>query len=525
MRTAFSSPRFSSVVLGALVLPLLPAVAVAGKPKVLVGKLSPVVDGLRYETPSQKGVTANGKFKYVAGEAVTFSHGGVIISSVAAAPVVSPFYIADEGIAINQLHFLQALDSNKKSRGVQLKPVPSSLTFTVDFSSRESVGQLLGSIKPGSVLPEGNPTEDVQQIEASRAAVLSVATPYRAGAYEYFDAQTYRLGDSPVIPAAVDGGTLTFAKAFKLKDGKEVVANSEAFSGNASLLLADGSEMAFAFNGTGGQFSYNNATYYYQIYRFWNSPATGRVISLEVWNSPNKSQSSYLAQAEFRDPEKPNLRPKAGWDVNFSAIPSPSWLYTAEYRYNRPAQFAWNPPFSRADTDGVVELDEDHLKWELMNNDEVTASGGGPIFEFERFVGQRLTLKLTATDDEGQETSKTVEYGKYLSFKEAAKLIGGKTWMEVDPNGGNVEYYYRLNADSTAFAEYEVSYEDGAVTSVDKIGIIPVKNTAALLKHVYSPSPSEFVYEGPDPEGAEETIFVKYEQRELPSVSRIAPKP
>lgn len=39
--------------------------------KILVGKLSPLIDGLYYETQTQKGYTAKGKFRYRAGESVT----------------------------------------------------------------------------------------------------------------------------------------------------------------------------------------------------------------------------------------------------------------------------------------------------------------------------------------------------------------------------------------------------------------------------------------------------------------------
>jgi hypothetical protein len=105
------------------------------------------ITGLHYVTPTRSGLTdANGTFKYLAGESVAFSVGGIRLGSAAGAPAISPFTLVgltpprtESGLrgeldrasrantgsfvrAINITRFLMALDMDHDlSNGIDLR--------------------------------------------------------------------------------------------------------------------------------------------------------------------------------------------------------------------------------------------------------------------------------------------------------------------------------------------------------------------------------------------------------------------
>ncbi len=85
------------------------------------------VEGITYQTATQSGTTnAQGEYQYAAGEAVTFSIGGVTLPSVAAKGVVTPFDMAgtkdvSNPKVLNIGLLLQSLDSDKDpSNGISI---------------------------------------------------------------------------------------------------------------------------------------------------------------------------------------------------------------------------------------------------------------------------------------------------------------------------------------------------------------------------------------------------------------------
>jgi hypothetical protein len=77
------------------------------------------VEGLEYNTPTQSGVTdANGTFRYMAGEKVTFSLGNMVLGDAMGKPVMTPIDMVvgatDEfnPMVTNMARFLQTLDAD-----------------------------------------------------------------------------------------------------------------------------------------------------------------------------------------------------------------------------------------------------------------------------------------------------------------------------------------------------------------------------------------------------------------------------
>lgn len=113
---------------------LAPASCEGGSTNTLTGRfLDSAVEGLEYETATQKGKTnANGEFKYLEGEIVTFKIYGVPIGAISGTPIVTPVSIAPitgaTDFSLNVLRFLQSVDSdNNLNNGIKLPgslPIP-----------------------------------------------------------------------------------------------------------------------------------------------------------------------------------------------------------------------------------------------------------------------------------------------------------------------------------------------------------------------------------------------------------------
>lgn len=108
---------------------------------VLTGQyLDAAVEGLGYDTATQAGTTdADGQFKYVQGETVSFRLYGQALSSSIGFSTLTP---GDTGVEetnldrlVNQLRFLQTVDvDNNPANGIRLPVVAGA--FSVDFSQR-----------------------------------------------------------------------------------------------------------------------------------------------------------------------------------------------------------------------------------------------------------------------------------------------------------------------------------------------------------------------------------------------------
>ena len=102
------------------------------------------VAGLAYTTATLSGITsANGVFRYAAGETVTFSIGGIIIGSAEGTSTITPMdlvpsatSVSDEQV-LNIARFLQTLDDNgDPNDGITISAAVSAaaINYSVDFS-------------------------------------------------------------------------------------------------------------------------------------------------------------------------------------------------------------------------------------------------------------------------------------------------------------------------------------------------------------------------------------------------------
>ncbi|WP_233505795.1 glycoside hydrolase family 16 protein [Rhodoferax lacus] len=103
--------------------------------------LDSTVQGLRYDTATQHGETdANGQFKYLAGESVTFSVGNLVLASTPGKSLITPLDIAgttnvaDQRVT-NMLVLLQSLDADgNTSNGIAIPAAASAAAPTgIDF--------------------------------------------------------------------------------------------------------------------------------------------------------------------------------------------------------------------------------------------------------------------------------------------------------------------------------------------------------------------------------------------------------
>ncbi|MEZ5651249.1 MAG: kelch repeat-containing protein [Burkholderiaceae bacterium] len=128
---------------------------------------SPVA-GIGYRTQTQSGVTdANGNYRYLPGETVTFFVGNVTLPPVPAKGTVTPFDLANSSdtnhqIALNIAAFLQSLDSDANpANGITIPEQAAGLaTGGIDFNvPASSFGQntnlrnLVRDANPGARLP------------------------------------------------------------------------------------------------------------------------------------------------------------------------------------------------------------------------------------------------------------------------------------------------------------------------------------------------------------------------------------
>ncbi|VAW64147.1 hypothetical protein MNBD_GAMMA09-1301 [hydrothermal vent metagenome] len=126
-----------------------------------------VVSGLHYQTDSASGDTnVAGEFKYLPGETITFSVGGIALGSAKAASVLSPLDLVPTAQDItdtevtNIVRLLMTLDSDgDETNGISIAPAvvvaAENLTVnfkSVNFSADAGVIALLNALPVGTML-------------------------------------------------------------------------------------------------------------------------------------------------------------------------------------------------------------------------------------------------------------------------------------------------------------------------------------------------------------------------------------
>lgn len=124
--------------------------------------LDAAVEGLRYQTDSQAGLTdGNGVFRYQSNERVSFYVGDILIGSAKGADILTPINLVEgannefDSQVTNILRFLQSLDDDGDlSNGISISAatVTSLKGQTLNFSTSESDFEQAYNVISGSVL-------------------------------------------------------------------------------------------------------------------------------------------------------------------------------------------------------------------------------------------------------------------------------------------------------------------------------------------------------------------------------------
>lgn len=123
--------------------------------------LDSAVSGLQYKTTTYSGITNSaGEYKYLPGETIIFSVGGVVLGSALAAPIITPISLvpnatgATDPIVTNIVRLLLTLDENgKPSDGIHITAesnsaaADQSVDFTqADFATDPGLTRLLAAL-------------------------------------------------------------------------------------------------------------------------------------------------------------------------------------------------------------------------------------------------------------------------------------------------------------------------------------------------------------------------------------------
>ncbi len=133
--------------------------------KVLIGRfIDSAVEGLRFQTPTQAGVTdANGIFKYLNGEVVSFYIGDILLGSSTGITRITPMNLvpgdSSNPHVINILRFVQSLDEdNNPDNGIRItdavstRAIGQALDFSLSTADFENTANpLLTLLTSGSV--------------------------------------------------------------------------------------------------------------------------------------------------------------------------------------------------------------------------------------------------------------------------------------------------------------------------------------------------------------------------------------
>ncbi len=166
-----------------------------------------VVAGVAYKTATQSGYTnEKGEFRYLPGESVTFSIGGIQLPAAKAAALLTPLMLAGNNdqasaIAINIAQLLQTLDDDDNpENGITISRTlfEQLKTVELDFKSADF------DAAAGKVLPKALVAED----QATAHMNAALATTGIAGSWRMIQGDTDPLALLTLLP----DGTYTLAQ-------------------------------------------------------------------------------------------------------------------------------------------------------------------------------------------------------------------------------------------------------------------------------------------------------------------------
>lgn len=245
------------------------------------------VEGLRYQTPTQEGMTdADGKYIYQSAEDVTFSVGNIAFPKVISQSIITPLELFDttdinDLSVVNALRLLQTIDfDGEASNGIQITQSAHDLfqTVSVDFSSLEFANQVDNLLADYDGLYQQLISEEMavyhfQQTLAelnNQGSVNCDATHSSVGQYGYFESLAHGVSGRAEI---IDNCTIKVTEFYY--DGKGPKVNF--YVGQDHDYASDN---AFAISREINGPSYENAEF---TLRLPNEKSLDDFNTLSVW--------------------------------------------------------------------------------------------------------------------------------------------------------------------------------------------------------------------------------------------------
>ena len=417
------------------------------------GTVFPAIEGLFYQTGSASGyLEKTGEYTYAPGQQVTFSIGAVELASVPTGNTVTPFDSDNEATSLNLARVIVAL--NKGTTTLSVPPLPNTTLASARLDDDMGAAAALAIIDPHAVLPAANSSNVTGLVNATRQQVAAMAGT-TGGVYTFFDSS---LGDGynsflgNGAPAACSAAIPRVSSASVSLFSQDWTTGSIA--GSAKLNYSDETSSAFTITGKTGTFQRNGTTYDYAL----DSPknAQNRIVVIKITNAL-LAGGTYKCNVEnvfMRDAGRTNLPPTASFFIQQSSAGTAA-SYAFSTQLNNIIGTKLRPAGTSFDVDGRIVS----LIWHSTKGDrtvtQTTTRYGGTESGFAETVprGEKVTVTLTAIDDQGAKSTKSfVINPNALSLGEIVSLLDGKLYQLIE---GSYVAYYRVNAAAGTITEWE----------------------------------------------------------------------
>lgn len=395
--------------------------------EVLVGTVYPAVSGLRYRTASQSGhVDSAGRYHFRRGEQVEFSIGAVAVTSLPAQSEIVFLPTDDPLVSTNILRVVKALDtSGDLADGIAIPPMPGANPQGVRLDDEAAVAAVLSQLKPGATLPPASDPQVAAALASARQKAGRSNGSYGAR-YESFQVDAMNASYCP-------GARKVTAATVRLVSQPDWAAG--LLAGEVTLTLNDGASLVFAASTVSGQATVGGTPV---AYTFRRGPVAGRprVLLLEAYvGGDSLCQLSQLALRDGAQANRPPIiRADLIWEVTPDTLGVGWTLWRTEGEIRRYQSLGFLPQRLAAwDPDGhVVKLD-----WSASNGTtgSVTASTtnaelyGLMMVQLQINKGQKLDLKLVATDDQGATSEKVITLGSGGTIDDRLRELDGKLFV------------------------------------------------------------------------------------------------
>lgn len=427
------------------------------------GTVFPAIEGIYFQTATSAGyLDRTGEFTYLPGEQVSLSIGGVELASVPATSVTQLFDPDDDTSSVNLARVLTGLDKGDSVPAV--RPLPNTTLTQAQLDSEAGAVSTLASIDARAVLPQTGAPGVASLIDrAQQQAAAAAGTA--GGTYSYFDS-SLGLGANSFLGNGI--GQLCQTDIVRVTAASVTLSASNwrggIVTGFAQLKFSDFSTAEFNINSKTGSFSRGGKQFNFVI----NGPATslGRILNMIITN-PAMDGGTHRCNIEnlhMRDNNAINRPPIARFMTEQSTIATPtmgaSYVFTSSFLNSVTKEIA--PPGHSTDFDGRVVSLTWHSSKDNRTITQKPARYGDNLTSFREMVGrgERVTISLTAVDDQGAKTTRQyIINPRALSLDDIVSLLDGKIYVVKE---GSDSYYYRVDAALGRITEWEDLQSSGA---------------------------------------------------------------